>query len=136
VVQQPDIVIVEGLNVLQGGDEGVYVSDYFDFSIYVDADPADIEQWYVERFLTLRDTSFRDPQAYFHRYASLSDEEAIGEARRIWKEINAVNLEENIAHTRERADLVLEKGPDHTVQRVRLRRRDEAAHRALVASPR
>jgi type I pantothenate kinase len=123
VVRQPDIVIVEGLNVLQGGDEGVYVSDYLDFSLYVDADPADIEQWYVERFLTLRDTSFRDPQAYFHRYASLSDEEAIGEARRIWKEINAVNLEENIAHTRERADLVLEKGPDHTVQRVRLRRR-------------
>jgi type I pantothenate kinase len=123
VVQQPDIVIVEGLNVLQGGDEGVYVSDYFDFSIYVDADPADIEQWYVERFLTLRDTSFRDPQAYFHRYASLTDEEAVAEARRIWKEINAVNLEENIAHTRERADLVLEKGSDHAVQRVRLRRR-------------
>ena len=122
-VRRPDIVIVEGLNVLQGGTPGVYVSDYFDFSIYVDADPSHIERWYVERFLTLRDTAFRDPEAFFHRYAGLSDEEAVSEARRIWKEINAVNLEENIAYTRERADLVLEKGPDHAVERVRLRRR-------------
>jgi type I pantothenate kinase len=122
-VRRPDIVIVEGLNVLQGGGPGVYVSDYFDFSIYVDADPSHIERWYVERFLTLRDTAFRDPDAFFHRYAALSDAEAVAEARRIWDEINAVNLEEYIAHTRERADLVLDKGPDHAVQRVRLRRR-------------
>ena len=123
VVRRPDILILEGLNVLQGGGTGTYVSDYFDFSIYVDADPADIERWYVERFLTFRSTAFRQPDAYFHRYAHLSDEEATAEARRIWKEINEVNLYENILHTRERATLILEKGPDHGVQSIRLRRR-------------
>lgn len=122
VVRRPDIVIIEGLNVLQGGGTGTYVSDYFDFSIYVDADPAHIERWYVDRFLTLRDTAFQDPDAYFHRYAHLTDEEAVAEARRIWREINYVNLMENILHTRERATLILEKGPDHSVTRVRLRR--------------
>ena len=91
-VRRPDILIVEGLNVLQGGATGAFVSDYFDFSIYVDADPADIEEWYVARFLTLRDTAFRDPASYFHRYVSLSDDEAIAESRRIWREINLVNL--------------------------------------------
>lgn len=123
VVRRPDIVIVEGLNVLQGGAPGVYVSDYFDFALYVDAEPSHIEGWYVERFLTLRDTAFQDPQAFFHRYAGLSDDEAMAEAQRIWREINAVNLDENIAHTRERADLVLDKGADHSVEQVRLRRR-------------
>lgn len=123
VARRPDILILEGLNVLQGGGTGTYVSDYFDFSIYVDADPADIERWYVERFLTFRSTAFRQPHAYFHRYAHLSDEEATAEAQRIWKEINEVNLYENILHTRERATLILEKGPNHAVQSIRLRRR-------------
>ncbi len=135
VVDRPDIVIVEGLNVLQTGDgrtdarpgsrdlrPRVFVSDFFDFSIYIDADERDIERWYVERFLTLRETVFRDPRSYFHRYASLDDEEATATARRIWREINGVNLLENIMPTRERARLLLEKGPDHAVRRVRLRR--------------
>lgn len=123
VVERPDIVILEGLNVLQGRGTGTYISDFFDFSIYVDADPADIETWYIDRFLTLRDTAFRDPGAFFHRYADLDDEEARAEAHRIWKEINEVNLYENILHTRERATLILQKGSSHEVERVRLRRR-------------
>jgi len=122
-VRRPDILIVEGLNVLQGGATGAFVSDYFDFSIYVDADPSDIEEWYVSRFLTLRDTAFRDPAAYFHRYVSLSDDEAIAESRRIWKEINLVNLEANILPTRDRATLILHKNADHGVGGVSLRRR-------------
>ena len=128
VVRQPEVVIVEGLNVLQTGATAtgrpprVFVSDYFDFSIYVDADAADVERWYVERFLTLRRTVFRDPASYFHRYAALSVPEARETARRIWREINLVNLVENILPTRERAHLVLEKGGDHSVRRVRLRK--------------
>lgn len=122
-VEGPDIVILEGLNVLQGGGYGTYVSDYFDFSIYVDADPEDVRQWYVERFLTFRDTAFRDPDAYFHRYSELSDGEAIEEASRIWNEINLPNLDKNIAPTRDRATLILDKSPDHGVDRVHLRRR-------------
>lgn len=122
-VHRPDILILEGLNVLQGGTTGTFVSDYFDFSIFVDANPADIERWYVDRFLTLRDTAFRDPDAYFHRYASLSDEAAIDEGRRIWKEINLINLVENILSTRERATLILHKTSDHSVTEVDLRRR-------------
>ncbi|HEX7098982.1 MAG TPA: type I pantothenate kinase [Acidimicrobiia bacterium] len=123
VVEDPDIVIIEGLNVLQGGGHGTYVSDYFDFSIYVDARPEDIQGWYVQRFLTFRDTAFQDPTNYFHRYASLSDEEARSEATRIWNEINKPNLEQNIAPTRERATLILEKSGDHSVDLVHLRRR-------------
>lgn len=123
VIDQPDIVILEGLNVLQGGGTGSFVSDYFDFSIYVDADPSDIETWYIDRFLTLRDTAFRDPDSYFHKYADLGDEDARSEAHRIWKEINEVNLHENILHTRDRATLILEKGAGHEVEQVRLRRR-------------
>lgn len=123
IVRRPDILILEGLNVLQGGGTGTYVSDYFDFSIYVDADVSAIESWYVERFLTLRDTAFRDPDAYFHRYASLTVEEAVAEGRRIWKDINERNLWENILHTRERATLILEKAADHGVRSVHLRRR-------------
>ena len=99
VVQNPDIVIVEGLNVLQAGS-GVFVSDFFDFSIYVDAHESDIEQWYVERFLMLRETVFRDPSSYFHRYAALSVEDASGTARQIWRTINLVNLRENVLPTR------------------------------------
>ncbi len=123
VVTRPDILIVEGLNVLQGGGTGNYVSDFFDFSIYVDAEPADIERWYVDRFMTLRATAFQDPAAYFHRYVSWTEAEAEDEGRRIWKEINLVNLEENIAPTRERATLILRKDSDHSVNEVRLRRR-------------
>jgi type I pantothenate kinase len=123
VIERPDILILEGLNVLQGGTIGTFVSDYFDFSIYVDADPADIEQWYVARFLTLRGTAFRDPSAYFHRYASLSDDGAWAEGGRIWREINLVNLDQNILPTRERATLILSKVSDHSVSRVSLRRR-------------
>ena len=121
VVRGPDIVIVEGLNVLQAG-RGVFVSDYFDFSIYVDASEDDIELWYIERFLTLRETVFRNPHSYFHRYADLTPAEARETARTLWREINLVNLRENVAPTRDRAHLILEKGRDHAVRRVRLRR--------------
>ena len=120
VVRNPDVVIVEGLNVLQAGS-GVFVSDFFDFSIYVDAHESDIELWYIERFLMLRETVFRDPSSYFHRYAGLSVDDARETARQIWASINLVNLRENVLPTRERAHLVLEKGRDHAVRRVRLR---------------
>jgi type I pantothenate kinase len=102
--------------------EPVFVSDFFDFSIYIDADEQDIERWYIARFLTLRETVFRDPQSYFHRYSRLTDTEAIATAREIWRTINGVNLRENIQPTRDRARLILEKDRDHLVQRVRLRR--------------
>ena len=123
-IRQPDIVIVEGLNVLQTGTgrAPMFVSDFFDFSIYVDANETDIEQWYVERFLTLRETVFRDPSSYFHRYAALAPEEAADTARRLWQTINLVNLRENVLPTRERAHLILEKGRDHAVRRVKLRK--------------
>ena len=128
VVDRPDIVIVEGLNVLQTGagaagrPSRVFVSDFFDFSIYIDADEADIEDWYIARFRALRETVFKDPRAYFHRYAGLSDQAADATAREIWRTINGVNLRENILGTRERAGLVFEKGSDHRVTRVRLRK--------------
>jgi type I pantothenate kinase len=128
VVRQPDVVIVEGLNVLQTGSGRagrplpMFVSDFFDFSIYVDAAEADIEQWYIERFLTLRETVFRDASSHFHRYAALTPAQAVDTARDLWRSINRVNLEENILPTRERAHLVLEKGRDHAVRRVRLRK--------------
>jgi type I pantothenate kinase len=128
IIRQPDIVIVEGLNVLQTRIRQtdkmprLFVSDFFDFSIYVDADEADIEQWYIERFLLLRETAFRDPASYFRRYAQLSVDEAIETARGIWKRINWLNLHENIQPTRERAHLILRKGKDHSVQEVRMRK--------------
>ena len=127
VVRQPDIVIVEGLNVLQtgagrAGRPAMFVSDFFDFSIYVDADENDIEQWYIDRFLKLRETIFRDPSSHFHRYASLTPPEAVETARTIWRTINLVNLRENVMPTRERAYLILEKGRDHAVRRVKLRK--------------
>jgi type I pantothenate kinase len=123
VLREPDIVIVEGLNVLQISP-GVerHVSDFFDFTIYVDADEADIERWFVERFFTLRETVFGDPESFFHNYATLSDDEAEEVAHFVWRTINGVNLREEILPTRARAQLVLEKGPDHRVRRVRLRR--------------
>ena len=123
IVSQPDIVIVEGLNVLQTGHgRAGFVSDFFDFSIYVDAEEDDIEQWYVERFLMLRDTVFQNPSSYFHQYASLTPEEAAVTARNIWRTINLVNLRENVQPTRDRAHLILEKGRDHAVRRVKLRK--------------
>jgi type I pantothenate kinase len=122
-VCQPDIVIVEGLNVLQVDREATeFVSDYFDFSIYVDADEADIEEWYVARFFTLRESVFTDPDSYFRHFADLTDEEAERTARGIWASINGRNLRENIAPTKSRASLVLHKAGDHRVTRVDLRR--------------
>ena len=122
VISQPDILIVEGLNVLQAGDSGAFVSDYFDFSIFVDADIEDIQRWYIDRFLALQQTAFTQPDAYFRRYSELSHDEAVEVARKIWETINAVNLKENILPTRDRASLILEKASDHSVRRVRLRR--------------
>ena len=126
VIEQPDILIFEGLNVLQSSrsrsPSRVFVSDFFDFSIYVDASEDDLRKWYIQRFLTLRDTAFKSPESYFNRYASLTDAEAIAFAESIWSEINAVNLHENIEPTRERADLILCKGSDHIYQQVMLRK--------------
>ena len=128
VIERPDILIVEGLNVLQparmprDGDAVPFVSDFFDFSIYIDADPKVIEEWYVARFLKLRGTAFRDPAAYFHRYASLSNDEAVARALEIWRTINLRNLEENIVPTRRRARLILRKGRDHRIESVALRK--------------
>ncbi|MEO7058819.1 MAG: type I pantothenate kinase [Lapillicoccus sp.] len=128
VVRQPDVLIVEGLNVLQGPvvradrGTGMAVSDFFDFSVYVDAHVEDIQSWYVERFLSLQKTAFANPESYFHRYAGLSDLEARTTAARIWRETNGPNLVENILPTRSRASLVLTKGANHAVRRVRLRK--------------
>jgi type I pantothenate kinase len=127
-VDRPDILIVEGLNVLQTGrlpKDGKaipFVSDFFDFSVYLDADEAVLKSWYVDRFLTLRGTAFRDPKSYFHRYSNLSDDEATETASSIWSRINLVNLHENILPTRLRADLILKKGESHLVDEVSLRK--------------
>jgi len=128
VVRRPDVLILEGLNVLQpprtdaSGRSGLAVSDFFDFSIYVDARLEDVRRWYVERFLRLRQTAFVDPTSYFHRYADLTDAEAEATAERIWAGINELNLVENVRPTRARASLVLSKGPNHDVTRIRLRK--------------
>ena len=127
-VDQPDILIVEGVNVLQTGPlprDGKavpVVSDFFDFSVYIDAEEAVLREWYVTRWLTLRDTAFTDPKSYFHRYALLSDEEAIATATAIWERTNLANLEDNILPTRPRATLILKKGADHVIETVALRR--------------
>ncbi len=127
-IDRPDILIVEGLNVLQTGrppKDGKaipFVSDFFDFSVYLDADEEVLKRWYVERFLALRLTAFRDPLSYFHRYSTLSDTEAVETATGIWERINLVNLRENILPTRQRADLILKKGESHLVDEVALRR--------------
>ena len=127
-IDRPDILIVEGLNVLQTGrlpKDGKaipFVSDFFDFSVYLDADDAVLMRWYVDRFLALRGTAFADPKSYFHRYSRLSDGEAVATATSIWNRINLVNLHENILPTRQRADLILKKGESHRVEEVALRR--------------
>ncbi len=129
VIERPDILIVEGLNVLQpacvqsrDGDAIPFVSDFFDFSIYIDADESVLEQWYLTRFMKLRSTAFRDPAAYFHRYADLTKNEAITRALEIWRTINLPNLMENILPTRQRARLILRKGPSHQIESVALRK--------------
>jgi type I pantothenate kinase len=123
VVRRPDIVIVEGLNVLQVSSEGVeFVSDYFDFSIYVDAAETDIQSWYVQRFFALRESVFTNPDSYFSHFSGLSDEEAEATALHIWATINGRNLRENIAPTRERASLILRKERDHRISQVSLRK--------------
>jgi type I pantothenate kinase len=127
VVDRPDILIVEGLNVLQTSRPPraraiPFVSDFFDFSVYLDADEAVIREWYIERFRRLRDTAFRDPQSYFHRYASLDEAETETIANGLWERINLVNLRENILPTRPRARLILRKGASHKIEKVALRR--------------
>ena len=127
-IDRPDILIVEGVNVLQtgrlprDGKAVPVVSDFFDFSVYIDADEPVLREWYVRRFLALRDTAFHDPRSYFHRYALLSDEEATATALAIWERTNLANLEDNILPTRPRATLILKKGADHVVETVALRR--------------
>ncbi|PVB61973.1 type I pantothenate kinase [Labrenzia sp. 011] len=127
-VDRPDILIVEGLNVLQtrelpkDGRAVPFVSDFFDFSVYIDADEKLLRKWYVDRFMRLRETAFRDPGSYFHKYSRISDEEAQETAHRIWNEINLVNLRENILPTRPRADLILSKNASHRISKVALRK--------------
>jgi type I pantothenate kinase len=127
-IDRPDILIVEGLNVLQtgrlpkDGNAVPFVSDFFDFSVYLDADEDVLEDWYIERFLALRRTAFADPRSYFNRYAALSDEAATDKAISIWRRINLANLRENVLPTRPRATLILKKGRDHVVESVALRR--------------
>lgn len=125
----PDILIVEGINVLQGSKnselkrkKGIFVSDFFDFSIYVDASQKDLRQWFIERFQTLQKTSFLNPESYFHRYAELTKDQTLEFANHIWDTINLPNLEQNILPTRFRADLILEKGECHFVRGVRIRK--------------
>ncbi|RCW20410.1 pantothenate kinase [Ciceribacter lividus] len=128
VIDRPDILIFEGINVLQSRDlpaDGKIVpmvSDFFDFSIYIDADETLIHRWYVHRFMKLRQTAFRDPNSYFHRYATISEQEALEIAEDLWTNINLKNLRENILPTRPRADLILQKGENHLVQKVALRK--------------
>lgn len=128
VVRRPDVLIVEGLNVLaparvrSDGTAGLALSDFFDFSVYVDARTNDIEEWYVHRFMRLRDGAFADPASYFHRYSVLSDDEARETALRIWRSINEPNLRENVLPTRGRAQLVLTKDADHSIRRMLLRK--------------
>ncbi len=127
-IDRPDILIIEGLNVLRPGKlpkdgEAIpYVSDFFDFSIFIDADEDVIHNWYIERFLKLRRTAFRDPASYFHKYALLADPEIIEIGNSIWKNINLANLRKNILPTRQRADLILRKSADHAIESVRLRK--------------
>ena len=128
IIDQPDILIFEGINVLQSSDlvqDGVavpFVSDYFDFSIFVDAKKEYAEKWYLDRFMRLRDTAFRDPASFFHRFSALGDDEALEYAQGLWNDINLVNLKENILPTRPRANLVLRKGSNHLIKQVALRK--------------
>lgn len=128
VIEQPDILILEGLNVLQSGMDyphdphHVFVSDFVDFSIYVDAPEDLLQGWYINRFLKFRQGAFSDPDSYFHHYAKLPEEEAVNVASQLWNEINGLNLKENILPTRERASLILTKSANHAVESVRLRK--------------
>jgi len=122
IVARPDVLIFEGLNVLQIAPTPVVASDFFDFSVYIDADEADIESWFLDRFRLLQRTAFRDPESYFNRFKDLNADEALSFAREVWRTINLVNLRENIAPTRERATLILQKRPDHSIGEIRLRR--------------
>lgn len=128
VVDLPDVLIIEGLNVLQSGMDyphdphRVFISDFVDFSIYVDAETTLIEKWYVDRFLKFRDSAFKKPGSYFSHYTEISEQEAVNKARSIWRDINGKNLAENILPTRERAQLILKKGDNHTVEKVLLRK--------------
>ena len=128
VVRRPDVLILEGLNVLApprprpDGRYGLALSDFLDASVYLDAQVSDVRRWYVERFLALRGSAFRDPQSYFHRYADLDEAAAVARASAIWETVNGPNLVDNVLPTRGRATVVLEKGPDHAVRRVRLRK--------------
>jgi type I pantothenate kinase len=127
-VDRPDLLILEGLNVLQparmpkDGKAVPFVSDFFDFSIYLDADEEDLHQWYVARFMRLRETAFRNPKSFFRKYAELTDERAVATADGLWNRINLVNLRENVLPTRRRADLILRKGASHAIEEVELRR--------------
>ncbi|MDK9740333.1 type I pantothenate kinase [Vibrio sp. D404a] len=127
-VDLPDVLIIEGLNVLQSGmnyphePHRVFISDFLDFSLYVDADSAQIQEWYVNRFMKFREGAFAKPGSYFSHYTQLGDQEAIAKAENIWKSINGLNLEQNILPTRERAHLILRKGADHMVEEVLLRK--------------
>jgi type I pantothenate kinase len=123
-IRQPDILIFEGLNVLQRGDDAsrVFVSDFFDFSIYVHAEEKLLQDWFIARFFKLKDTAFQNPDSYFHHFSKLSKKEATDMAKTVWREINLVNLRDNIRPTLERADLILQKGKNHAVQSVKLRK--------------
>lgn len=128
VVRSPDILIIEGLNVLQparleaDGTAGVAVSDFFDFSVFVDADEAVIKAWFLERFMALRDTAFRDERSFFKNFTTMSDDEALAFGSQVWSEINGPNLRENILPTRDRATAILRKGPDHTIKTIAIRK--------------
>jgi len=128
IVDRPDILIVEGLNILQPGElpatgnPVLFASDFLDFSVYVDAEERHIRQWFVERFLKLRETSFRDPDSFFHRFSTLSEDQSVAMATEVWVSINLPNLNQNILPTRGRADLILIKGADHAITEVALRR--------------
>ncbi|HRK23363.1 MAG TPA: type I pantothenate kinase [Beijerinckiaceae bacterium] len=128
VIDRPDILIFEGINVLQGprkvkdGKPIPFISDFFDFTVYIDADESDLHRWYVQRFMKLRETAFRDPKSFFRRYAELSEDEAFRTANGLWERINLVNLRENIVPTRPRASLIMRKGADHRIEEVALRK--------------
>lgn len=128
IIDRPDILIFEGINVLQGprkepeGKPIPFVSDFFDFTVYIDADEDDLHRWYVERFMRLRNTAFRDPKSYFRKYAELTAEEATAVANGLWERINLVNLRQNIVPSRPRASLIMRKGPDHRIEEVALRK--------------
>jgi pantothenate kinase, bacterial type len=123
IIQQPDILIVEGINVLQvDKNRHVFVSDFFDFSIFLDAEEQDLKRWYIERFLLLQQTAFQNPSSYFHRYIELSQEEATRKASELWDTINAINLKENILPTKRRANIILKKGETHQIEKVLYRK--------------